>query len=543
MENNDKINGISFSKMVLGGCENLRSNAKTINDLNVFPIPDGDTGDNMLLTMMGGAKASGENIESLSDVARRIADGMLLSARGNSGVILSRFFDGIAAGFDGKTEAAGEDLAIALCEGVKHAYEAVVEPAEGTILTVARCSADFAKENNSPTPENTLLDFITEGKRTLEKTPDMLPALKKAGVVDSGGAGLIYIAEGMLKGLNNSAEIPAILPYAPETDDPDFNRFGEDSILEFGYCTELLLRLQTSKCSPENFDIGIITEYLKNVGDSVVAFKTDSIVKIHVHTFTPHKVLSYCQRFGEFLKVKIENMSLQHNSSSFEEKEKEKIEKKKYGIVAVCSGDGIAEMFRERDCDVIIEGGQSMNPSAEDFINAFDKVNSETIFVFPNNSNVILTAKQAASMCEKADIRVIESRNIGEGYASISMFNSEIDDADELEHELIDAMKGVVCAEISRSVRDIDGIRQGDYIGFIGKNILSSSGERISCAYSTVDNVGMANFDICILIHGKDVSEGEASFLANYIERNYPQKEVYIINGSQEIYDYILIFE
>ncbi len=543
MDKTERINGIHFAKMIQGGCENLRSNAQAINDLNVFPIPDGDTGDNMLLTMIGGANAVKSQEESLSQAARRIADGMLLSARGNSGVILSQFFDGIADGFEGIEDADDKQVSEALCEGVRHAYNAVMEPCEGTILTVAKCSAKFAAENHSESPEDVLRSFISEGKRTLDKTPEMLPVLKKAGVVDSGGAGLLYIAEGMLKGLNSDSEIPAVLPYSQAESVIDIDLFDENSILEYGYCTELLLRLQNTKTDPLSFQITTVTDYLKTIGDSVAAVKTGTLVKLHVHTMTPHLVLSFCQQFGEFLKVKIENMSLQHNNTDLE-KEKAVTEKRKaYGVVAACSGDGIKELFMERGADLVIDGGQSMNPSCEDFLNAFDKVNADVIFVYPNNSNVILTANQAAQIYEKSDIRVIESRNIGEGYSSLSMLCTDCQDADTIEKELTEAMLGVVTAEISQSVRDIGNISIGDYIGFVGKDIISQSRERIVCAYDTVDKLPMSRFDICILIYGKDVSDGEARFLVNYIERNYPGKEIFTVNGMQDIYDYILILE
>lgn len=546
MDNFQNLNGIQYAKMVQAGAANLRKHAQAVNNLNVFPIPDGDTGDNMLLTIIGGAEAAGSGSERLSETARRVSDGMLLSARGNSGVILSQIFEGIADGLENVAAADNEALIYAIQEGVRHAYNAVMEPTEGTILTVVRCAAEYISTKVAANPENLLRDFLSEAKRTLEKTPDMLPVLKKAGVVDSGGAGLIYIFEGMLQALTGEAEFNEVQPVMLKDQNIDLNLFTEDSILEYGYCTELLLRLQRCKTDLENFEVNSLTEYLKGIGDSVVAFKTGSIVKIHIHTMTPDRVLAFCQRYGEFLKIKIENMSLQHNNTTLEGinvSVKPQSERKPYGVVAVASGEGIKELFTERGADVIVEGGQSMNPSTEDFLEAFDMVNADTILVFPNNSNIILTAKQAAGMYSASDVRVIDSHTIGDGYAALSMLSVDSENTDLIVEELNDAMKGVVTAEISRSVRDTDEVNAGDYIGFVGKDIIAARAERLEAAYATIDNLNISAFDICILIRGSDTNEAEAASIESYINSHYPGREIYVIDGMQEIYDYILILE
>lgn len=446
------LNGMMFADMLRAGAVNLRSHKQAINNLNVFPIPDGDTGDNMLLTIMGGIDVINNEISSLSEVTRKAADGMLLSARGNSGVILSQFFEGIAEGFEDMDEADCLQVGNAMRCGVQRAYNAVMEATEGTILTVARCACEYAAERSSENLDDYMENFLAEARRTLDRTPEMLPVLKKAGVVDSGGAGLIYIIEGMRKAAKGEFDPDENkLFYETPTREINLDLFTEDSILKYGYCTELLLRLQKGKTDPEAFDVNTITDYLKKIGDSVVAFKTGSIVKIHVHTMTPDKVLGFCQMYGEFLKIKIENMSLQHNNVSLEGVKnfaKPEAERKKYGIAAVCSGEGIKGMFTDRGADIIVDGGQSMNPSTEDFLNAFRHINAETILLFPNNANVILSAKQAASLYKAADVRVIESKNIGEGYVALSMFDPNADNTDMLEEELRNAMQGVVIAEI-----------------------------------------------------------------------------------------------
>ena len=541
-----QIDGIAYSNMLKRAAINLRNHAGEINDLNVFPIPDGDTGDNMLLTLMGGVDALKSDSPSLAEVSRNVADGMLFSARGNSGVILSQFFDGIAAGLSESDVADSHQLSKAFRMGVKHAYNAVMKPTEGTILTVARDATEFASTKKSEDAEGFLGSFIEEGKRSLDRTPDLLPMLKKAGVVDSGAAGLICIVEGMFSALDGDtsfdyAELNT-LPSSNNTTELNLDAFNEDSVLEFGYCTELLVRLQNAKTDIENFDITIITDFLQTLGDSIAAFKTGSIVKIHVHTKTPDKVLAFCQQYGEFLKLKIENMTLQHNNTLPEEDDK--TERKVYGVVAVACGEGIQQTFREIGADVIVEGGQSMNPSSEDFLKAFDKINAETIFVFPNNSNVILAAKQAAQLYKKADVRIINSKTIGDGYAALTMTDGELTDPDEVEAIFNDGMENVITAEVSQCVRDADmqdvQVHKGDYIGFVGKNILSAQPDRKSATLAMCDNMDLKSHDICILINGVDSSLEEADEIKNYIESKHGI-EVYCVEGKQEIYSYILI--
>ena len=420
------LDGILFARMINSGAASLRAQAARINELNVFPIPDGDTGDNMLFTMMGGVCRDGARSDVLEEEARRVSGGMLLSARGNSGVILSQFFEGIKNGFSGLRSADATAIGEAFRRGVAQAYGAVMAPAEGTILTVVREATEYACRQGADTPEGFLQAFLDEARRSLARTPELLPVLKQAGVVDSGAAGLICIAEGMLQAALGE-EVDEGMAQEKRTAALDLDAFGEDSVLEFGYCTELLIRLQNAKTDISAFDVKGVADYLQTLGDSVVAVKNGSIVKLHVHTMTPGRVLTYCQQYGEFLTVKIENMSLQHNSTVTERESTPSVgECKKYGVVAVASGEGLKQAFRDRGADVVVDGGQSMNPSAEDFIAAFDTVNAEVIFVFPNNGNVVLAARQAAQLYGRADIRVIESRTIGAGYASLAMLDINI---------------------------------------------------------------------------------------------------------------------
>ena len=541
------LDGILFARMINSGAANLKAHAQEINDLNVFPIPDGDTGDNMLMTMMGGVRHDDTTSQGLNEMANRVSSGMLLSARGNSGVILSQFFEGIKNGFEGLQTADTKEIGEAFRQGVKQAYNSVMTPTEGTILTVVREATEYACEQNAESPEEFLNAFIEEAKRSLARTPELLPVLKKAGVVDSGAAGLIYIVDGMMRAVVGE-DIEDFSDVAERAQELDLDAFNEDSILEFGYCTELLVRLQNIKTDISKFDVKVITDYLQTIGDSIVTVRNGSIVKIHVHTMTPQKVLEFCQQYGEFLKVKIENMSLQHNNTVTEEKDSApKKERQKYGVVAVASGEGLKQTFIDHGVDVIVDGGQSMNPSAEDFISAFDEVNADVIFVFPNNGNIVLTAQQAANLYEGSDVRVIESTTIGAGYAALTMLDTNSGDTDAIAEELRMAMEGVITAEISHCVREasIDGmeLHTGEYIGFVGKNLLAADDDRLAAVCKTVEMIGFEKYDVCIVICGKEATDEEALHIENYIRSHYKGKEVYIIDGGQEVYDYILIIE
>lgn len=542
------LDGILFARMVNSGAANLKAHAKEINDLNVFPIPDGDTGDNMLLTMMGGVHHDEATSEGLDEMANRISSGMLLSARGNSGVILSQFFEGIKNGFSGLRTADTKEIGEAFRHGVRQAYGSVMTPTEGTILTVVREATEYACEQNTETPEAFLNAFIDEAKRSLARTPELLPVLKKAGVVDSGAAGLIYIVDGMMRAVVGE-DVAYIGEFSEQTQELDLDAFNEDSVLEFGYCTELLVRLQNAKTDISSFDVSVVTDYLQTIGDSIVTVRNGSIIKLHVHTRQPQKVLDFCQQYGEFLKVKIENMSLQHNNTVAEEQKENAPakERKKYGVVAVASGEGLKQTFRERGADVIVDGGQSMNPSAEDFIAAFDEVNADVIFVFPNNGNIVLTAQQAAHLYDKSDVRVIESTTIGAGYASLAMLDTGSGDTDQIVSELTEAMQGVITAEISHCIRDakMDNteVHTGDYIGFVGKELLAANPNRLVTVCETIDALKFSQYDFCILICGKDATDEEARRIEAYVNARYRGKEIYIIDGGQDVYDYIMIIE
>lgn len=544
------LDGILFARLLRGGAANLKANITTVNDLNVFPIPDGDTGDNMFLTINSGAAAAGEGSESLSQTAGKAASGMLLGARGNSGVILSRIFAGLSKGFEGIARADVRAVARAFESGVSEAYGAVSVPVEGTILTVLKDSVAAANGNinDDSSLESYFADFSSELKQSLERTPDLLDVLKEAGVVDSGGAGLGYIIEGMIKALGG-AEVALEAEAAAQAKSVDLDAFGADSVLEFGYCTEFLLRLQSSKIDIDNFNVDELISYLNSVGESVVCFREGTVVKVHVHTMTPGNIINHMQRYGEFLTFKMENMTLQHNENHMQEKFAPKVNKphKPFGVVSVAAGSGIKDAFISLGCDVVVDGGQSMNPSAEDMIAAFREINADVIFVFPNNSNIIMTAKQAAQLYDGADVRVVPTKTIGEGYAAISMMDTTVGDTDAVIAELEEVISGVVTGMVSRAVRDTEmngvAVKKDDFIGFAGDTVYTDSADRNTAAIELCEATKAQRYDIMLLVCGADATEAEAQALYNELHKKYRRTEIVMIDGGQPIYDYIIILE
>ncbi len=546
------LNGALFADMIRGGAQKLNNNRTLVNDLNVFPVPDGDTGDNMYMTIDSGSAAlKGEKADSLEHTSSCVARGMLLGARGNSGVILSRIFAGIAKGFLGAHSADVGLLANAFTNGIEEAYNAVSQPVEGTILTVYKEAVNYAnsKMNKNSTIDSYFTDFTAELKRSLERTPEKLAVLKDAGVVDSGGAGFVYIAEGMKDVLNGAQISYDNRDAEPGAKKMDFSLFTEDSELEYGYCTEFLLRLQNKKTDISQFDIDAFRMYLEQQGNSVVTFKEGSIIKAHIHTPDPGRILSYCRDFGEFLTVKIENMALQHNEVEAQKDYIPKVEKsrKKYGIVCVAAGSGIKSTFSSLGADIVVDGGQSMNPSAENLIEAFERVNAETIIVFPNNKNIILTAKQAAELYDKSDVMIINTKTIGEGYAALSMLDTSSDDNSVIEAELNEAAQNVVTGMISRATRTTkkDGVDivKDDYIGFTEDRVYTDSLCRKQAVTDLAKSLNAQSYDIMLLVCGTQTNEEEVNELYKTLCDEYRKTEIITIDGGQPVYDYIMILE
>jgi len=539
------ITGSDYLGMVRQGAARLDRSRGVINDLNVFPIPDGDTGDNMYMTISSGcSSASGSSVHN---VASSVSRGMLLGARGNSGVILSRIFAGMAKGLDGVEEAGLGDFIRAMEAGVKEAYGAVSRPVEGTILTVLRESVEKARGEDY---ESYLKSLTAEMHLSLDRTPDLLPVLKEACVVDSGGAGMLCIAEGMLDYLNGERRIDVELAAHEDAKCLDLDNFGPDTELQFGYCTEFLLRLQTSKVgNPMEFDESSIRDYLCSVGESVVCFRDGSIVKAHVHTFDPGSILTHARQWGEFLTIKIENMTLQHSEvqikDKFSAKEESFVPEKQFGVVAVAAGEGLCAAFRDAGADIVIEGGQTMNPSAQSFMEAFDTVKARTVFVFPNNSNIIMTAGQAAQMYGRSKVIVIPSKDIGAGYVGVASMDLSSKDPEAIAAAACETVATVSTGMVSRATRDacINGInmREGDYIGIAGGKILVASPDRFEASRTLAGKLDIDAHEVALVFSGEEVDTAEEERFFNTLQNEFPRTEIMGSRGGQPVYDYIIV--
>lgn len=546
------LSGETFAEMVISGYKAIKLQYQKINDLNVFPVPDGDTGTNMTATMNGGILAMTKaDMSSISDVAHRLANGMLLGARGNSGVILSQFFAGVSEGLQGLETANAIQVASALRSGVNKAYSAVIKPVEGTILTVAREGCTYAMDHVEEAEDlETLFQMLLKRmKKSLEGTPELLPVLKEAGVIDSGGAGLVAIIDGFTKYLNGEEVEDTIFegPSAPVQGDIE-NLFNADSVLEYGYCTEFIMQLLNSKDGPKNFVLQDMIDYFSTFGDSIVAIENNGIVKVHVHTKTPGRVIEYAQKYGEFVTFKMENMSIQHQEVLLKELEKQSQEKKKAAIVAVAPSESIAKIFSELGVTEIVTGGQTMNPSADDFVKAIKNANAEAVIVFPNNGNVILTAKQAATMVPDCDVRVIETKSIVECYSALAMLDingQSIDDNVEIIHEQISNM---VSCEVSVAVRDSVNngmnIKEGQYIGISKGGVKAVDDDVVGCALKLLESVeGIEDRSVITVFYGVDAKEGNRAKLREGIEEKYPLIDFIEIEGEQTIYPFIIAVE
>ena len=538
------INGRKFAEMLSSGAAFLSEHITELNALNVFPVADGDTGTNMFSTMDGGLAAIEFPSDSIGETSHRFARAALLSARGNSGVILSQIFAGINEYLKDFDEVNATRLAAAYSCGIKTSYASVQNPTEGTILTVFRESTEYATAaiDDCSSIEDFMRLHVEGAARSLERTPDLLPALAESGVVDSGGAGYLYIARGMYAALTGEAHAEI----KPHRDRPavDIDGFTRNSVLEFGYCTEFLLRLTTAKVDPDAFEIDTILSDLTRLGgESIVAYKQDDIVKVHVHSFTPGIILAEMQKYGEFLTVKIENMSLGHSESV---KEKKKI-KKKFATVAVASGDGLSALFSDMGADYIISGGQTANPSIKEFIYAFDSLDAENIIVLPNNKNILLAAEQAAKAYDRAQIHVIPTKNLSQGYAALAVINPTLSDIELLISDAANAIDGVIDGEITRAVRDVtvDGrdIAEGDYMAISGGSIVATAK---SPEDAVIELLSGSDIDLCEIVTifvGCDVSADSRVALTERIEEEFSDLELTVYEGGQQVYDYIVCIE
>lgn len=548
-----QLDGITFRRILCGGADGIRSNIQIINDLNVFPVPDGDTGTNMSRTIESGiAKISNRDDVSLCDVASEFSRGSLFGARGNSGVILSQFFAGMCDSLADKETATATELAEAYIAGVRRSYAAVANPVEGTILTVFRESAEYAKQHldeNSTIEEFFCLN-IEEAERSLQRTKEILPVLTEADVVDSGGAGYVCIAKGMYESLNSGAEVGFAVPVSgAEATEVNYDLFTSESTLTYGYCTECLVRLQRAKVDIEAFDEKSLAAELEALGcDSIVSLKDKDILKIHAHTHTPSDILILCQKYGEFLNIKIENMSLQHSERVKNQEKKAKKPHKTYGVVTVGTGEGLTALFESLGADVIINGGQTGNPSTQDFLSAFEALDADHILVLPNNSNIVLTARQAAELWGRGNVHVIPTRTIPEGYSALSVFNPTVTDVDEQIADLTAAKEFVVSGEVTVAIRDtvIGGVevKQGEYIGILDGDIVTSTSDPLDALCVMIEQTDdLDERELITLFVGAGVNDEDRVRVTEALEEKFDEQEIQVYISGQEIYDYLVAIE
>lgn len=553
----NKLNGEQFKELVIAGAKNLRANMEEVDSLNVFPVPDGDTGTNMSRTIEGGIKAViDKKEENLGVMGKDLSKGMLMSARGNSGVILSQIFRGICRGFEGKSEVNARELVEAYKVGIKQAYGAVVTPVEGTILTVFREATEVASKKI--TKDSNINDFfelhLEQAAKTLKKTKDLLPVLKEANVIDSGGAGYVYIVKGMVKLLDGEKieQELSTVEEKSEAHEVDFSAFGADDVLQFGYCTEFILRLQNAKVNVDEFDVQTIIDDLNEEdisGDSIVALKDGDVVKVHVHTKEPGLVLHKMRKYGEFLTTKIENMALQHNENmSEEEHAQKKLEHKKYAIVAVAQGKGIKEQFEAFGVDVVVSGNQTMNPSTEDFIRAFKQVDADNIIVFPNNKNIVMAAKQASQLYKGAKVKIAPSISIPQCYSALTMLDFSSDDLTLIMGNFNEAIRNVTTVEITTATRTtkLNGviIHKNDHMGIVDHKIVTSSRLKNRIVYDTLRKIkDIKDKQVVTIIYGKDTTEDEKVKNMELLKSKFPYLEFGAIDGGQAVYKYLIAVE
>lgn len=550
-----RLNGICLQRMIIAGANTLDANKQAVNAMNVFPVPDGDTGTNMSLTILAAARES-EKGDALrvDEVAKKAAGGALRGARGNSGVITSQLLRGFSKGLEGLEEAGTKELAVAAEQGVKTAYKAVMKPKEGTILTVARACAEAAVRMAEETEdiEVFLKGVLAYAHEVLDQTPDMLPVLKQAGVVDAGGRGLLHILEGALENLRSGEKQEIVEPGANVQEDFAALASIENESITFGYCTEFFINVH----EPDDATVQQLKSYLGTIGDSIVCVCDEEIIKIHVHTDHPGLALEKALTIGSLSGLKIDNMREQHtNKIDFRASEKAAAEapaepvktvKKDIGFVSVSAGKGLSDIFQNLGVDQVIEGGQTMNPSTEDILNAVELVNADHVFILPNNKNIILAAEQAAKLAEDKKLYVIPTTSVPQGISAMFCYE-EGADAEELAEAMKEAIQTVQTATVTFAVRSTQigehEIHEGDILGMLDGKIAVVGSE---IAQSTKDLLVEAiteDSEMVSIYYGEDVTEEDAAEISAFVEENYPDCEVELQMGGQPLYYYIISVE
>ena len=559
----EKITETEFRKMILTSSDRLNKNAEFINSLNVFPVPDGDTGTNMSLSFASGSKYVSESTSAnVGDLAQALAKGLLMGARGNSGVILSQVFRGFAKSVSNKKELTPQDLAQALQGGVETAYKAVMKPQEGTILTVARKSAEAAKKvaKDGGDIVAVMKDTYEAAEAALKTTPDLLPVLKEVGVVDSGGQGLTFVYQGFYDALSGNVRDDEVHKPSPvEMDEmvsAEHHKSAQGKLntedIKYGYCTEIMVRLGAGRLVEKKFDYDEFRGYLAEIGDSLLVIADDEVVKVHVHTEHPGMVLSYGQKFGSLIKVKVDNMRLQHETileKDEEEEREEEISENEisgdYGIIAIASGEGVAEIFKNLGATYVLSGGQTMNPSTQDIVDAIAKTKKDKVIILPNNKNIFLAADQAAEVCD-VDAVVVPSKTIAQGMAAMLGFSKDAD-LEENKEAMTDELDTVISGQVTIAVRDttIEGreIKKDDYMGIVDGNIVVTNPDRKEAAIEMVRAMLDEDSEVVTIIYGEDGNKEEAEAIETAVSELDEDREIEIHEGNQPVYPYLISVE
>ncbi len=558
-----KITENEFRKMIAVSSNRLNNNAEFINSLNVFPVPDGDTGTNMSLSFASGAKYVSESTSSsVGELSQALAKGLLMGARGNSGVILSQVFRGFSKNAAAKTELTPANLADALVAGVQTAYKAVMKPQEGTILTVARKAAEAATKTAKTSDDcvEVMEAAYEAAEAALKTTPDLLPVLKEVGVVDSGGQGLTFVYQGFFDALSgNVRDEQEYHPTPADMDDmvsAEHHKSVQSQLntedIQYGYCTEIMVKLGAGRLVDEKFDYDTFRGYLSEIGNSLLVIADDEVVKVHVHTEQPGKVLSYGQKFGSLIKVKVDNMRLQHETILEQDKEAEEEQQAEinqiagdYGIIAVASGDGLAQLFHSVGVTQIIQGGQTMNPSTKDIVDAINATGKDKVIVLPNNKNIFLAAEQAADVAD-ANVKVVHTRSITQGLSAMINFNKEAD-IDENVAAMEEALDDVISGQVTVAVRDttIDGqeIKKDNYMGIVDGSIKVTDPDRKQATLEMVKAMLDEDSEVITIIYGADADQAEAQAIADEIQSWDEDYEIEIHEGDQPVYPYLISVE
>jgi len=543
-----KINGQHFRNMVINASNMLEDEKEYVNALNVFPVPDGDTGTNMSMTFKSAVREI-ENMTttSISEVSQKIARGALMGARGNSGVILSQIFRGIGKGLEGLDEVTSEEFAKSIMEGANFAYKAVMRPTEGTILTIIKAAGESAVSSGATNIVTLMEEVCSHSEIMLDKTPDMLPALKQAKVVDAGGMGLLILLKGMYEALKNNieAEINNADKQSPKLENISSAAADTPLNIKYGYCTELLV-------IAHNVDTNSLKNYLEKHGDSMVVVSQDEFLKIHIHTNDPGLVLSKAVTLGELSKIKIENMREQHrNLLGIQEVVAEEVvnesvtENKKYGFISVALGEGIKNIFQDLGVDVIIEGGQTMNPSTQDILDSINKINADNIFVLPNNKNILMAALQAVELSDK-NVIVIPSKTIPQGITAVTMFNAEAS-VEENENKLKESIKNVATASVTYAIKDTEAeghiIKQGNILGLVESQIKEVGTDIYVVCADIIDSMITEDSELITIFYGEDCVSNEVEEFISTLENRYPNLDIQQYNGKQPLYYFIASVE